>query len=132
LPIIVMEEKNVMPLQATKKSVAMIRQVWGESAVAQVGISVVTFLVTVIYLMTASILAAVVAAAGVTSIGVWIGLAALGIIGLLFLSLIFTVLGGIVKAAIYYYATTGESPETFNRELLRTAMTTKKARTIFS
>jgi hypothetical protein len=131
LPIIIMDEKTVMPLQATRQSVGMVRKVWGESVVANVSIAAVGFLTTVLYTMLSGILVAVLAAAGLLNTASAIALLAVGILGLIILLLVFSVLSGIVKAAVYHYATSGEAPESFNRELLHAAMTPKKASKIF-
>lgn len=62
---------------------------------------------------------------------VQIGFSVVGM-GVIALILLFSTLSGIVKAALYHYATTGESPTTFNKNLLKASMTPKKAKKIFA
>lgn len=131
LPIIVMGDTNIQPLQATKQSVQMVRKIWGESVVAQVGISLITFLATMVYTLLGGMLTAGLVAANLVNGWTFVSLIVLLVLGLLAIALIASVLGGIVKAALYHYATTGIAPETFNKDLLRSAMTAKKARKIF-
>ena len=45
---------------------------------------------------------------------------------------VLSTIGAIAKAALYYYATTGEAPANFNSQLLHAAMTPKKARRVFA
>jgi hypothetical protein len=131
LPIIVLSDTNVMPFSATKQSVAMVRKVWGESVVAEAGISIIAVLTIIPYVVLGGALSVGLAATGVTpiAVAVLVGLLVLGLFGII---LVTSVLGGIVKAALYHFATTGQAPDTFNRSLLRTAMTPKKARRLFA
>ncbi len=134
LPIIVLSDHSVAPLDATKQSVQMVRKVWGESVVAEAGVSLIGFFAVIAYMFGGIALSAGIGASlsalrlsPLIDIPLW-GLIAVGLFTLI---LVFSVLGGIVKAALYHYATTGESPVTFNQNLLRAAMTPKKARRIF-
>ncbi|HSW79328.1 MAG TPA: DUF6159 family protein [Candidatus Saccharimonadales bacterium] len=131
IPIIVLSEENVRPLQATKGSIQVIRKVWGEGVIAQIGIGVVGFLGILAYFAAIAFVAII---GSVLHVPSFIGVAALilAVIGFLGLIVLLTTLSSIAKAALYYFATTGKAPETFNQELLRTAMTPKKARKIFA
>ena len=131
LPIIVLSPKtDVAPLTATKQSIGMVKQVWGESVVANVSISIISVLVMIGYMLIGSILTfaagATLGVVGAIVVGSLLGL------GLIAIALVTSVLSGIVKAALFHYATTGKAPETFNQELMRTAMTSKKARKMFA
>jgi hypothetical protein len=134
IPVIVLSEKNVNPLEATKESVRIIRQVWGEGVVAQLGISVISalslFAYTAIWLALGFGAQALVGAA-IPAIAVIVFLT-VAFVGLFALGLLFTALNSIAKAAVYHYAVTGTAPEMFNKDLLRAAMTPKKARKIFA
>ncbi len=131
VPVIVLSDRQVGPLEATKESVKIIRQVWGESVVADIGISVIAVLSMGAYLF----------ASGAVFFGlsfftqdpaVLIATTVAAFFGLIVLATIFTTLASIAKAALYHYATTGKTPETFNQELLQASMTRKKARKVFA
>jgi hypothetical protein len=129
IPVIVTSEVHVGPLDSVRQSVGLIKKVWGESAVSQLAIGLISLLATLVYGFLLVGLVVGFAAAGWAPVA--IGLSALGFMGLFALVVVFNVLISISKAAVYHYAVTGESPETFNRELLQTAMTPKKARKLF-
>lgn len=134
IPVIVLSDHQVHPLDATRESVQVVRKVWGEGVVAEAGINIIVVFALLAYMaltigigigMSALFTAAHITAAWATPLIV------AAILGLIIITLVFSVLGGIIKAALYHYATTGESPLAFNQDLLRAAMTPKKARKIF-
>lgn len=130
IPVIVLSETNVKPLDATKQSVQIIKKVWGEGMTANFGISIIAGL---------SILAYIATSLGVGIIGynlhipsaLGAGIFVVQLIGLLLMILILTTISSIAKAALYHFAVTGIAPELFNSELLRASITPKKARRIF-
>lgn len=129
IPIIAMSDKPVGPIEATQQSTGVIKKVWGESLIINLGIGLIAILSTFIYGMLS---------AGLTVLGGsvymplgWV-LGALALIGFFALILLFSVLSAIVRAAIYYWATTGKAPATFDKELLRASLTPKKARKVFA
>ena len=130
LPIIMLSDHEVRPFDATKQSAQMVRKVWGESVVASAGIGIVSFLAVLLYIGATSAIGF-----GFSTIhapfALILPIGILGVFGLVTLCLVFSALGGIVKAAIYHYATTGTSPVAFNQEQLRSSMSVKKARKIF-
>jgi hypothetical protein len=130
VPVIVLSEGSVKPLDATKQSVAIIKQVWGESVVANIGIGLIGVLAVSGYWVGVIVLGFV---GSVLHLPVAVGVAGatIAVIGFLILALGLSALSSIAKAALYHYATTGEAPESFNRELLHAAVTPKKARKIF-
>ncbi len=130
LPLIADREQGISPIDATKESVGILRKTWGESLVVNLGIALVAGLSTFAYLITSLML--VILAASVTGAAVAIGLGVIAFIGLLLLSLVFTALSAIAKTAIYYYATTGQAPAEFDRQVLQNTITQKQARRIFS
>lgn len=135
IPVIVLSEEDVNPLDATKRSVGIIKKVWGEGIAVNIGIGLISVLSTLAYLAAVTVIAVFAGAAGLhgTVAGVatisGIGIAVLGFIAL---AIVFSTLSSIAKAALYYYATTGESPASFDAKLLQAAMTRKKARKIFA
>ncbi len=133
IPVIVLSEKNVQPLDATKQSVQVIKKVWGEGIVANIGITIIAFISYLIYIMVAGAasIAAYSLGGGESISAPLVIVGSLAIAGFIGLILIFTTLTSIAKAALYHYAMTGTAPGPFDKELLRTSMTPKKARKIF-
>lgn len=138
LPVIVSSKEKIGPFKATRKSINIIKKTWGETAILNVGIGLVALLsiVTFIAVMTAigALTAYVVSAASASNLVVGVSFGAVGVvgvIGLVAMALLFTMLSSIVKAAIYHYATTGESPEGFEKEIVRASFTPEKASKVF-
>lgn len=129
IPMIAHEEAHIGPISATKRSIGLIRRVWGESLIVNLGISLIALLSFVTMSMVG--VAATIGATMVnTALGFTVG--ALSVLGMLVLVIIFSVLSSIAKTAVYYWAETGVTPETFNKDLMRQAFTPKKARRLFS
>lgn len=139
VPVIVSDKGNIGPFAATRRSVDVIKKTWGETVILSAGIGLVSLLSIMAFMATFVLIgiltASVVSAAGAsgTTVGMSVGVVGVvGIIGLIGLTLLFTVLSAVVKAAIFHYATTGEAPEGFERDILRASFTPKKARGIFA
>jgi len=138
IPVIVLSEENVSPLQATRQSVGVIKKVWGEGIVANLGIGLVGLSVIMLYLVSLGAITAIAVAAiaGITGSvpgAVWLALPiGAAVIGLILIGVILSAISAIAKAALYIYATTGEAPGTFKRELLEASITRKKARKVFA
>ncbi|HSH18478.1 MAG TPA: DUF6159 family protein [Candidatus Saccharimonadales bacterium] len=131
IPVIVSSSKPVTPLAATRKSFGIIRKVWGESLIVTATITLVSMLSIILYAFTIISVVGLFATNGMLQ-GVALGaVIALAFLGLLMMVIVFSVLEGIIKAAVYHYATTGQSPVTFNERLMREAFTQKKARKVF-
>ena len=129
IPVIAMSEEPIGPIEATKNSGNLIKKVWGESLVVNVGIGLIAILTFIPYMLVSIFLGALAGSVWIP-LGIVLGtLFALGFFGLI---LIFSVLSAIVRAAIYYWAITGKAPATFDRELLRASLTPKKARRFFA
>ncbi len=120
VPVIVIEKAG--PVEAIKRSVAIMRKAWGESLTANFGIGFITFLLTLIGLVP---LAAGVflLSSGVPAIGVL--LIAIAIIWVLAVSLISSALGSIILAALYIYAAEDKVPNEFDSSLIRGAFAKK-------
>jgi len=134
LPVIVLNDDNVHPLEATKKSVAVIKQVWGEGIVVNSGIAAIGGLAFLGYflLMILATVGTIYASAALHMASVnLIPMYLVSTLPLMALFLVLALLGSIAKAALYHYATTNVTPASFNESLLKAAMTPKKARKIF-
>lgn len=130
IPIIVTSNKAVNPVSATKQSIGIIKKVWGESLIAAGTIGLMS---VVAYLGYIGLIAALFATANLLSSPevVYIALAIIGLLGLLLIALLFSMLNAFVTAAVYHFATTGESPVHFDKRLLRQTFTHKQAKKVF-
>lgn len=130
IPVIVDSKEKIGPWQATKKSMGILKQVWGESIVVNLGITIIAAITTLAYICVF---------AGIFYVGAGLSLGlswaifggVVALFGLVGLSLIFQALGSIATAAIYHFAITGQSPVEFDKELIKQSITSKKARKIF-
>ncbi len=130
IPIIVSGQSPTGPIKATKGSIGLIKKVWGESLIASASIALIAFLGVMVYTAVAGTMLGLLASINAPSL-LMISLVILIFGGLLVLALVFSVMSAFVKAAIFHYATTGQSPASFNSQLMRQAFTAKKARKIF-
>jgi len=119
IPVIVTE--NVGPIQALKRSAAIIKKTWGETLTAQVGLSVLVFAAG---LVTAALMAGG-GAVMATSPALGGSLMALGFIWIFTAVVIGATLHAILTAALYLYAADGKVPQNFDNELLQNAFTRK-------
>lgn len=131
IPIIVTSDTPINPLKATKSSVQLIKKVWGESLIVSATVGLVAGLSFVGYFVLTGVVFIIGGSLGLPS-AFLTAASVLALVGVMVLILIFSMLSAFVKAAIYYYAVTGESPVQFNQELLRQAFTHRKARRIFN
>jgi Family of unknown function (DUF6159) len=122
LPILVVE--NIGPISAVKRSSAILRQTWGETAVGGIGLSAVGLLLGLpaIILMGSAIWLG--ASTGIGAITMLVFAA--GLIYLLALSAVMSTLGTIFQTGVYVYATTGKAP--LDAELLKSAFQPKELR----
>ena len=109
VPVLVQE--NVGPIEAIKQSAGLLKRTWGENAIGNVGISLAFGLVFVLAVLFAGALAF---ASFQLSAVLGITIAVLGVLALLLLGVVQSALSGIYAAALYRYATVGESPRGFD------------------
>jgi len=118
VPVLVVD--GVGPVEAVKRSGAILKKTWGESLAGQAGMSAISFLLlfpvfllVVVAMITfkAAALAWVIAVAAVPY--------ALAVI------LVFATLGSIFQTGTYVYATTGKAPETIGDDLVASAFRKK-------
>lgn len=122
LPVLVVE--NLGPISAVKRSSAILRQTWGETAVGGIGLSAVGLLLSLpaIVLMAFAIWLGVSTGIGTTTMVLF----AAGLIYLLALSAVMSTLSTIFQTGVYVYATTGKAP--LDEELLKSAFQPKGAK----
>jgi hypothetical protein len=124
VPILVVE--RVGPVEAVKRSLALLRKTWGEALTAHLGLGLIFFVVGLVALLPL-IAAAILLGAGISSgsvILIVLGAAAFLLIVVL-ISLISSALHAIVMAAIYLYAKEGAVPQQFDQALLQDAFVKK-------
>ena len=121
VPVIVVEKAG--PIEAMRRSTAILKKTWGESLTAHVGTGVIfsLFHIPALVLIGAGVFVAAVN----LPLGILIGSA--GVVMLLIIALISTATNTIILSALYLYAVTGRVPEAFNAERLRGAFTPKYA-----
>jgi hypothetical protein len=120
LPILVVE--NLGPISAIKRSSAILRQTWGETAVGGIGLSAVGLLLSLpaIILMAFAVWLGVQTGIGAVTMVVF----AAGLIYLLALSAVMSTLTTIFQTGVYVFATTGKAP--LDEDLLRSAFQPKE------
>jgi len=119
VPVLVVEGAG--PIEAVKRSSAILRRTWGEALTGEGGLGIISFLLTLpaIGIGAALWFALGGGAAAITAI------AAIVVPYLLLLTVIFSALGTVFRAGTYVYATTGEAPGNMDPALLSTAFHTK-------
>ncbi|UJB18596.1 MULTISPECIES: DUF6159 family protein [Lysobacter] len=108
VPVLVAE--NVGPMDALKRSVAMFKRTWGESAAGMAGIGLACF-VAMLALGAAGFGLAYVLSLVSSALAVLIG--AVTVLALLALAVYQSALGSVYSAALYRYAVDGEVPRGF-------------------
>jgi hypothetical protein len=121
VPVLVAE--GVGPIEAVKRSTAVIRKTWGESLVANLGLGAVSLLGFLASLTPLGVGIALTAAAQ----SPWpaVGGAAVMVVMLIGVALISSTLQMILLAALYRFAATGTVPGGFDGQLLSRAFRTK-------
>jgi hypothetical protein len=121
VPVLVYE--GVGPIDAIKKSAAVIKKTWGETLIKAFGLGLVQLLVFVIIIL-ASIGLTYLLASAFDLIGLLIGIG-IGILLLLLSGLVFTVANTIFNTALYVYANNNTVAPGFNDEIVSGAFRQK-------
>ncbi len=122
VPVLVVEK--VGPIEAVKRSGAIIRKTWGESLAVNLGLGALSFVGFLVSLVPTAIgIALTVSTNSVVPAAVGLGIS---LIMLVLLALITSTLKMILIAALYRYASTGLVPEQFDGGLLRQVFKEKK------
>ena len=114
IPVIVAEEKGA--IDALKRSGELIKKNWGEAITLEVGLSVLAIPASIPFFLMAVLAGSIWTAAPMLAISLLL----IGIAYLFFVSLVFSTLDAIAKAALYMFASGGEMPQGFNNEILET------------
>ena len=121
VPSIMASEKPIGPIDATKDSVKLVKKVWGETILVNGGVGIAGALVWSAYSLFLTGIALVFGYFGLNN-KYFLILLFLFIAGTLFIVLLFSVLGNIARAAIFYWATSGNEPSYFNKKTLQTSI----------
>ena len=121
-PVLAVE--GIGPVDAIKRSASLLKQTWGEQIAGNFGMGMITFLVIFgIILLGGGAVAGVVALdLGVIPIVLVAGLVVMLIV---IVGLISSTLNSIYTAAVYQYATTGQSGQFFDSNLVENAFSRK-------
>lgn len=122
VPVLVSE--RVGPIDAVKRSVAIIKKTWGEALIAEVGLGVLYGLATFggfAFFMIGLIFLGEVSGSPEIALSIW----TVGIIYGVVCALVFSTLGSILKSALYVYAVDGKIPYYFDEDLFKNAFSHK-------
>ena len=123
VPVVVVD--GVGPIEAVKRSSAILRRTWGEAIGGEGGLGLISFLFILPVVLLVGLL-------GTAGVGVWasppvaIALIAIIAVYLLALVIVFTALGTIFRTGTYVYATTGQAPSNMEPALLQAAFRKKE------
>ncbi len=121
VPVLVVE--NVGPLEAVKRSGSLLKETWGEQIAGNLSVGVIFGLITfgVILLGIPLVILAVLSG----SVALVVTAVALVIVLIMAVSLVSSTLSGIYTAAVYRYATTGDTGGYFDADMVKGAFKLK-------
>jgi hypothetical protein len=124
VPVLVMEKAG--PIEAVKRSTALLKKTWGEALTAHMGAGLIFFVIFLVAFLPLALFIGL----GVAALGA--GQAILGglamaavVILVIAISLVSSALSTILLAAVYLYAAEGKVPGPFEPELLQGAFQAK-------
>ncbi len=123
VPVLVSE--RVGPIDAVKRSVAIIKKTWGEALIAEVGLGVITGLAMLggfLIFLAGFIFFNEVSESPEIALTIW----TIGVIYALVCGLVFSTLSSILKSALYVYAVDGKIPYYFDDDLIKNAFVHKE------
>lgn len=116
VPVLVVEQAG--PIEATKRSLSIIRRTWGESLSANFSIGVIFFLLSLVGFVPL-VFGIILLGNGQMIVG---GLLLLtGVLSLIAISLVSSAMNSILIAGLYLFAAEGNVPHSFDNNLLRNA-----------
>src|SRR5690606_28431026 len=123
LVVPVLVSNDVGPIEAVKRSAALLGKTWGQNLIGNTGIGLVFGLALFALVVVGGGVIALAATSGVTSLLV-VAIAAM-VVALLLLILIQAALQGVYAAALYRYAEEGEAGGGFQHEMVADAFRVK-------
>ncbi len=124
VPVLVAED--VGPIDAVKRSAALLKKTWGEQIVGNFSIGAIFGLITVGVIALGVVL--IMIGASVDAPALIVLAAILMVVAIIAVSLIGSTLSGIYQAALYRYAVDGEVGEFFDPDLIQGAFKPKRKR----
>jgi hypothetical protein len=121
VPVLVVE--NVGPLDAVKRSGSLLKETWGEQIAGNLSVGFIFGLITFLVILAG--IPVVILAAMSGSVGLIITAVALIILLIMLISLVSSTLSGIYTAAVYRYATTGDTGGYFDADMVKGAFKLK-------
>ena len=123
IPAIVMSDEELNPMQAIKKSSSILKNTWKESVISNAGIGIIGVLIV---MMVSGASVGLNIFVGLTApILLWATIPA-AIVAMFISGLVLAAMTDVFKSALYYFATTGTAPESFDRDLLHASFRPKK------
>lgn len=122
VPILVAE--NIGPIDAVKKSVALLKETWGENLIGGAGIGIAFGMLIALTVVLGVALGVGGAAMSQSAIPLVV-IGALTVVAVMLLALVQTALHGVYTAAVYTYAETGKPAPGFDRAQLENAFAPK-------
>ncbi|MEO8287403.1 MAG: DUF6159 family protein [Chloroflexota bacterium] len=123
VPVLVME--NIGPIDAIKRSGGLLKKTWGEQLVSTGGMGLVFGLITLGVILVVCV-PLIVLAAATSSVLLILVAVPVTIVLVSLIGLFSSALNGVFQAALYNYATTGNSGQYFDQNLLAGAFRNKK------
>lgn len=120
IPVLVVEKTG--PVDAVKRSIEILKKTWGEALVGHWGLGLFVFLLILPGLLLIFLAAMAMGQSAVLGISLLV----LGILAVLLASAAGSALNGIFLGALYQYASTGEGPAEFDRNILSGAFGPKQ------
>jgi hypothetical protein len=120
VPVLLFEDVGVGP--SVKRAAGLFKKTWGETVLGQGGLGLASMVFTFAALFLGIAVLMLLSPLGIA--GVAIGVTVL-VLGLIAVAALFAVLGGVYKAALYRYATTGQVGAGFRPDQLAAAFTPK-------
>lgn len=121
VPVLVIE--GVGPIDAVKRSGALLKKTWGEQIAGNFGLGAVFTLITLG--LIAIFVAVMIAVASTQSVGLIIAAMVGCVLVVIGVGLISSALSGIYTAAVYQYATSGDAGNFFDTNLVQNAFRAK-------
>jgi len=118
-------DKNLSGLQATKESMGLFKQTWGETITSRVSLGGLFFLIYYLIALPVFIGLVVGLSMLIGPVGAFIAVA-LFIVGVIVMSVIEALATNILNVALYYYAQYKVIPPNFSPELLASVFSAKK------
>lgn len=123
LVVPVLAARDVGPIEAVKESATLLKETWGENVIGQAGIGLAFGLIMMLVIFAG--IALVILAVATHSVAVIVLAVVVTVLALGITVLIQSALAGIYSAALYRYATTGESSVGFTADTMKLAFAPK-------